>query len=169
MPFTIPGESDLCDTMKDLPSQARDKKIPDFLQALEKPDLAHPGTIAHLRLKLEKLEPPARVTLGAWPNEKAARAEQEGRRPLDALGCAAAADEVARSRRLGHHDLLAGANPLSPGAKREVGFEYGLWNLASQGSRLATIVDGAFRPDGELTVVAYVNRSEPEQGTRASR
>ena len=50
--------------------QAKDKKIPDFLQALEKPDLAHPGTIAHLRLKLEGLEPPERVTLGAWPNEK---------------------------------------------------------------------------------------------------
>ena len=40
--------------------------------------------------------------------------------------------------------------PLKPGAKREVGFEYGLWNLASQGSRLAATVDGAFRPDGRI-------------------
>ncbi len=49
--------------------------------------------------------------------------------------------------------------PLPPGAKRDVGFEYGLWNLAGQGSRMAATVDGAFRPNGELTVVAYVNRS----------
>ena len=55
---------------KDLPLEARDKNIPAFLQAAEKSDLAHPGTIAHLRLKLDGLEPPTRVTLGAWPNEK---------------------------------------------------------------------------------------------------
>jgi hypothetical protein len=71
VPFTIPGDSALCDTLKDLPGQEKDKKVPDFLQALEKPDLAHPGTVAHLRLRLEDLnEVPVRVTLGAWPNEK---------------------------------------------------------------------------------------------------
>jgi hypothetical protein len=52
--------------------------------------------------------------------------------------------------------------PLAPGAGREVGFDYGLWNLASQGDQLAATVDGVFRPDGELTVVAYVHQAGPE-------
>ena len=52
--------------------------------------------------------------------------------------------------------------PLKPGEKRDVGFEYGLWNLASQGNQLAATIDGVFRPDGELTVIAYVNRSANE-------
>jgi hypothetical protein len=159
VPFTIPGESDLCDTMKDLPAQAKDKKIPDFLQALEKADLADPGTIAHLRLKLENLEPPRRVTLGAWPNEKLrvlVRKNADGPStlwdvpllPMKSLGLDDSAITIYWEER-----------PLEPGKQREVGFEYGLWELASKGSRLATTIDGAFRPDGELTVVAYVNRS----------
>src|SRR5262249_15310504 len=52
--------------------------------------------------------------------------------------------------------------PLGPNEKREVGFEYGLWELASASGRLAATVDGVFRPDGELTVVAYVARSGQE-------
>jgi hypothetical protein len=163
VPFTIPGEPDLCDTMKDLPSQARDGKIPDFLQALEKPDLAKPGTIAHVRLKLENLEPPARVTLGAWPNEKLQVIDRKAVGPMTLWEV-----PVLSLKALGLDDsavtIYWAEKSLEPGAHREVGFEYGLWNLASDGNRLATTIDGAFRPDGELTVVAYVNRSgqDPE-------
>jgi hypothetical protein len=162
VPFTIPGEPDLCNTMKDLPSLDRDGKIPDFLQALEKPDLARPGTIAHLRLKLETLEPPARVTIGAWPNEKLRVLDKKAAGPLTLWNV-----PLAPLKSLGLDDsaitIYWKEQPLEPKAKREVGFEYGLWELASQSSRLATIVDGAFRPDGELTVVAYVNRSGQDQ------
>ena len=159
VPFTIPGESNLCDSMMDLPNQAQDKKIPDFLQALEKPDLADPGTIAHLRLKLENLEPPARVTLGAWPDEKLrvlVRKNADG--PLTLWDV-----PMLPMKSLDPNDsaitIYWQEQILKPGTQREVGFEYGLWNLASQGSQLAATVDGAFRPDGELTVIAYVNRS----------
>jgi hypothetical protein len=163
VPFTIPGESDLCATMKDLPKQARDGKIPDFLQALEKPSLEHPGTITHLRLKLENLEAPARVTLGAWPNEKLrvlVRKNADGPAtrwdvpllPLKSLGLNDSAVTIYWKEA-----------PLGPGKKREVGFEFGPWSLATQGNRLAATVDGAFRPDGELTVVAYVNRSAEDR------
>ncbi len=162
VPFTIPGEPDLCDTMKDLPSQAKDKKIPDFLQALEKSDLAHPGTIAHLRLKLENLEPPVRVTLGAWPNEKLRVLDRKANGPLTLWEV-----PLVPLKSLDLDDsaitIYWQEQPLKAGGKRDVGFEYGLWNLASQGSRLATIVDGAFRPGGELTVVAYVNRTGLDQ------
>jgi hypothetical protein len=162
VPFTIPGDSDLCDTMKDLPAQAHDRKVPDFLQALEKPDLAHPGTVAHLRLKEEDLkEAPVRVTLGAWPNERL--------RVLDrnALGPSTLWDVPLLSMKaLGLNDsavvLYWKEQPLAAGASRAVGFDYGLWDLASQDSRLAATVDGVFRPDGQLTVVAYVHQGGPD-------
>ncbi len=155
VPFTIPGDAGLCDTLKDLPSQARDKKVPDFLQALEKPDLAHPGTVAHLRLKLEGLEPPSRVTLGAWPNRKLGVLDQKANGPATLWDV-----PLASMKSLGLDDsaitMYWPDEPLPPGKSREVGFEYGLWNLAGKGGRLAATVDGAFRPDGQLTVVAYV-------------
>jgi hypothetical protein len=166
VPFTIPGESDLCDTLKDLPAGAKDKKLPDFLQALEKPDLAHPGTVAHLRLKLElpdhkaPLESPVRVTLGAWPNEKLRVLDRKAGGPLTLWDV-----PVLPMKSLGLNDsalvIYWQEQPLlpGPGAAREVGFEYGLWSLARQGSRLAATVDGSFRPGGELTVVAYVNQA----------
>ena len=158
VPFTIPGDAELCDTMKDLPVQAKDKKIPDFLQALEKPDLAHPGTIAHLRLRLGSLENPARVTLGAWPNEKLRVLDRQASGPLTLWNV-----PLVPLKSLGLNDsavtIYWKEESLAPEGRREVGFEYGLWNLESHDSQLAATVDGAFRPDGELTVVAYVSRS----------
>jgi hypothetical protein len=161
VPFTIPGEPNLCDTMMDLPAQSETRTIPAFLQALEKPDLAHPGTIAHLRLNLEPLEQPARVTLGAWPNEKLGVLDRKAAGPLTLWDV-----PLLPLKSLQLNDSAVAIywkeEPLPPGGKREVGFEYGLWNLASAGSRLATTVDGAFRPGGQLTVVAYVNRAGRE-------
>jgi hypothetical protein len=158
VPFTIPGDSDLCETMKDLPARAKDKQIPDFLQALERPDLAHPGTVAHLRLKLENLDPPVRVTLGAWPNEKLRVQARNANGPSTLWDV-----PLLPMKTLDLNDsaivIYWKEQPLEPGGKREVGFEYGLYNLASQGSRLAATVDGAFRPEGQLTVVAYVHQT----------
>ncbi len=158
VPFTIPGEPSLCDTMKDLPAQAKDHKIPDFLQALEKANLARPGTIAHLRLKLENLEPPVRVTLGAWPNEKLRVLNKLASGPLTLWDV-----PLVSLKSFGLNDsaitIYWKEKPLEPRASREVGFEYGLWNLATKSSRLATTVDGAFRPDGALTVIAYVKQT----------
>ena len=136
VPFTIPDDSDLCDTLKDLPKQAKDKTIPAFLQALEKPDLANPGTIAHLRLGVEGLEGPTRVTLGAWPNEKLRVLSKQ------AAGPATLYDVPLLSMKMLDRDDSAVViywkeDALAPGAAREVGFEYGLWNLARVGARLA--------------------------------
>jgi hypothetical protein len=166
VPFTIPGEIDLCDTRKDLPSQARDRKVPDFLQALEKPDLDHPGTIAHLRLKVElpgrkePLESPERVTLGAWPSAKL-RVQDRKARGLSTLWNVPVLSMKSGNLNDSAIVIYWKEAPLAPGAgkAREVGFEYGLWNLARGGSRLAATVDGSFRPGGDLTVVAYVGRA----------
>src|SRR5438132_9670049 len=47
-PFIIPGDSELCQTMKEFSGA----KIPDFVQALESLDFKKPGVIAHLQLKM---------------------------------------------------------------------------------------------------------------------
>jgi hypothetical protein len=154
VPFTIPGDAELCDSLKDLPAQAKDKKIPDFLQALEKPDLAHPGTVAHLRLKLEKLEPPVRVTLGAWPNEKLRVQDRKADGPAT-LWDVPLLSMKAQDLNDSAITIYWKEGPLAAGGSREVGFEYGLWNVAGDSGRLAATVDGVFRPAGELTVVAY--------------
>jgi hypothetical protein len=167
VPFTVPGESELCDTGKDLPGPAAGDQVPDFLQALEKPDLAHPGTVAHLRLKLEGLPPPGRVTLGAWPNERLRVLDRRARGPATLWEV-----PVLSMKALGLNDsavtLYWDERPLAPGAKREVGFEYGLWDLAGASSRLAATVDGLFRPGGALTVVAYVNEAGPGGADQAA-
>jgi hypothetical protein len=167
VPFTIPGESDLCDTMKILPDQAKDRTVPDFVQALEKPDLAHPGTIAHLRLKLDGLESPDRVTIGAWPNEKLRVLDRQAAGPGTLWDV-----PLLPLKSLELNDSAIAIYwkkvPLKPGGKREIGFEYGLGSLlASQSGRLAATIDGAFRPDGELTVVAYINRSAEDSADQS--
>jgi hypothetical protein len=161
VPFTIPGAAKLCDTHMNLPAEATDKKVPDFLEALEKADLAQPGTVAHLRLALEGIEPPIRVTLGAWPNEKL--------RVLDrkALGPSTLWDvPVLPLKSLGLDDsavtLYWKEGPLAPGASRTVGFEYGLQELARRDGKLATSIDGAYRPGGEITVIAYIEPAAAE-------
>ncbi len=166
VPFTIPGADDLCDTLMDLPAQAKDKKFPDFLQALEKPDLAHPGTIAHVRLKLEGLEAPERVTLGAWPAAGLRVLNKKANGPLTLWDV-----PVLSMKTLKPADsavvIYWKDEPIKPGARREVGFEYGLWDLHRHGSQLAATVDGVFEPDRELTVVAYVNLTG-EENTNAT-
>jgi hypothetical protein len=169
VPFTIPGDSNLCDTKMDLPREAKDKKIPDFLEALEKPDLAHPGTIAHLRLTLENLETPKRVTLGAWPNEKLGVLDRLAIGPMTLWDV-----PVLPIKTFKLNDsavtIYWEEKTLEPGKTREVGFEYSLGELAQAGTGLAATVDGSFRPSGALTVIAYVNRDlEPARRLQIPR
>jgi hypothetical protein len=158
VPFTIPGAAALCDTDMDLPKQAKDKKVPDFLQALEKPNLSNPGTIAHLKLKLDDLEAPARVTLGVWPDESLRVNAKNADGPLTMWDV-----PVLPIKTLSPPDsavtIYWEEKPLKAGASRTVGFEYGLFQIASKDSRLALAVAGARRPGGQLTVVAYMDRT----------
>ena len=64
VPFLIPGQNQFCDTQQVMEGDA----VPQYIQACEQQDLAHPGTIARLQLRLGgAIEPPNRVTLGAYP------------------------------------------------------------------------------------------------------
>jgi hypothetical protein len=67
VPFTIPGDDQLCDTRKVFD---RPETVPDFIQALETQDLKNPGTVVqvHFRLGGRELQAPDRVTLGSWPS-----------------------------------------------------------------------------------------------------
>jgi hypothetical protein len=168
VPFTIPGDPNLCDTLRELMTKTTSiggmgfaAQMPDFIQALEKPDLGKPGTIAHVRLKLNKTEPPCRVTLGAWPSERLRVLDRRAQGLLTLWEV-----PLLSMKTLDLNDsaivIYWSEQTLEPDASREVGFEYGLWELATQSSELATTLDGVFRPGGELTVVAYVKRSSQD-------
>ena len=60
VPFTIPGLPGLVATLKDMRSH---EEIPDFIQALEFPDLDRPGTVVQMNLKLSDKLAPDRVSL----------------------------------------------------------------------------------------------------------
>jgi hypothetical protein len=163
VPFTIPGKETLCDTMLEFKTPA---EIPDFIQALEKPDLKNPGTVAHLTLRAGKLEPPSRLLLTAWPNPSLQLPEATGPStgwevPFVSMKQTAPADSAVV--------MYWEERELPPGGQRELGFAYGLGKVATTtaggtaAGKLALTVDGSFRPGGVFTVTAYISKPELEQ------
>jgi hypothetical protein len=159
VPFLIPGEKELCDTSKDF---SRPELVPDFIQACERESLTAPGTIAQLQFRLGgAIEPPGRVTLGAWPN------------PLLGRGCMQEKTKwevpVLPIKSLQPPDSAVTIywydRPMQPKEVREVGFAYGLGKVSGGegGGKLALTVGGSFLPNGEFTVTAYVNNPAPGQ------
>jgi hypothetical protein len=162
VPFLLAGSDRLCSTSLDI---ARPEEVPDFIQARETEDLRKPGTIAHLQLRLgSSVEPPGRVTLGAWPNPELAHLDPRCRQektlwevPVLPIKTLSPADSAVV--------LYWPERRLGPGASREVGFTYGLGEVAAGegGGQLAVTAGGAFHPGGEFTVTAYVNNPTPGQ------
>lgn len=162
VPFTLPGSQTLCDTMHEFPSPGQ---VPDFLQALEYPDLTRPGTIAHLQLRLGgRIETPARVLLTAWPSVKI---RDQGGSPLCKGENAGWDVPMLSMQTLTPSDscvvMYWPELELAPGTRREVGFTYGLGAVASGegGGRLALTVGGALFVGNTFTVTAYVNQPQP--------
>jgi hypothetical protein len=166
VPFTIPGQSGLCDTKMEFKSK---EEVPDFIQALERGDLSDPGTIAHVGFRLGgRVESPDRVTLGAWPDNNFNRfgiPEAKGHR----TGWDVPFLDIQRLRQLADAQRMEAEpdsavvmywldRPLKPGDKREVGFTYGLGTVASSegGGRLALTVGGRLVAHGEFTLTALV-------------
>ncbi len=155
VPFTIPGASGLCDTSRDFRTAA---SVPDFIQALERPSLAKPGTVAHLTLRLGgRLDSPDRVTLCHWVNQLQWGAFEKPHidwdfpvQPIRDDSCVV---------------LYWDAKELPPQGKRELGFAYGLGHVSSSegGGKLGLTIGGSFRPGEEFTVTAYVNDPLPRQ------
>jgi hypothetical protein len=146
VPFTVPGQAALCRTRQDFTAKA---DIPDFIQALENPDLQHPGTVAHLTVKVGGgLDAPDRVSLTHWKGDL-----KEWEVPMADIGSDSAVV------------LYWGERELAPGATREVGFAYGLGSVSSAegGGRLGLTVGGSLRPGDAFTVTAYVRDPAPGQ------
>jgi hypothetical protein len=165
VPFTIPGQSQLCDTMMEF---NRPDEVPDFIQALEHGDLAHPGTVAHLQLRLGgKLDPPDRVTLGTWPNPRLAAQDPHCRQEKTLWDVPVLPIKALRDNPDSAVTIYWNDRDLDPGASREVGFAYGLGMVASGegegGGKLGVTVGGSFTPGGEFTLTAYVSNPQPNQ------
>ena len=123
-------------------------------------DLANPGTVAHLKLKLGgNREPPSRVTLGAWPDDdlQTLLHVSAGQGAGTLWDVPVLPMKTLLPVRLGGRDLLGRQSRCPPGGRREVGFAYGLGSVSSSGKLLLT-VDGSFKPGGELTVTALVEQ-----------
>jgi hypothetical protein len=138
VPFTVPGLPGLVNTFKDF----TDQSVPDFIQALEKPDLLNPGTVAHMTFKVGGgLEAPRRVSLTHWPGSNA---------PWDVPVVHMGTDSAVI--------MYWDEKPLKPKERREVGFAYGLGGVAveAKGS-LGVILDGEFEPGKTFSITAYVS------------
>jgi hypothetical protein len=168
VPFLIPGETSLCDTLKDFASP---DEVPEYVQAFERDRLDDPGTVALLRFKLGgEIEPPARVTLGVYPGrmlvQVGAQAALHGwtlwevpvlpmKTPLRLSTKGWWPDSAVT--------LYWRERPLPPGGRRVVGFAYGLGGVAAEQSKgqLGLVANGRFAPGSELTVTALVQNPRP--------
>lgn len=174
VPFTLPGSRELSDTSYEFASAA---EVPDFIQALEREDLAHPGTVANLQLRLGgRIEAPERVTLGAWPNLDLLKREDFSKKFRGLINQHMTLWDVPvlSMKSIRTVDPRASADScvvmywterdMRPKAGREVGFAYGLGSVAtSAGGKLALTIGGSLVRGGEFTVTAYVTDPTRDQ------
>ncbi len=143
VPFTVPGYSGLVNTFADFRAA---KDVPDFIQALERPNLKDPGTIAHLTLKPGAgIEPAGRVSLTHWPG--AGNGLFGGGSVWNV--------PVINMGRDSAVVLYWPEKALKAGELRTIGFAYGLGNVASN-DKLGVTLGGSFEPGQNFTVTAYV-------------
>lgn len=150
--FTVPGVAGLVDTQMDFVSP----KIPDFIQALEKPNIKDPGIIAQISFrKGGKLELPSRVSLTHWPGDKEEKSVDKiydvPMRNISENG-----DDSAVVIYWKDEDM-------APKAVRYLGFTFGLGTVTSADGLIGLSVGGSFAPNGELTVVALIHEAKPNQ------
>jgi hypothetical protein len=160
VPFLIPGQKRLIDDRID---EKDPRNIPAYIQACESQDLTRPGTIARIQFRVEGLEPPARVTLGAWPDP---RLGQGARQEKTLWEVPVFSIKQIRSQENPNGDsavvMYWPEERLEPGKSRLVGFAYGLGDVSSgKGGKLGLTAGGAFTPGGEVTVTAYVHNPTP--------
>ena len=159
VPFVIPGQKGLLTDMHDFD----EKDIPDYVEALERPDLADPGTVAHLGLKgivLPKmqLEPIIQMIICRWPGSET-RWKLDNIRSIEGEGGEAGDSCVV---------LYWPERLMAPKEVRYMAFTYGLGKMsATEGgtgkTQLAVTSGGSFQPGGLFTVTGYVKGAEPGQ------
>jgi hypothetical protein len=151
VPFIIPGQRGLLDTLRVFPQ----KEIPDYIQALEQPDLKSPGTVAHLGLKVPDAEPVQRLVIARWPQNTEVRWDW----PLEAMNADAKKKDSSVA-------LYWATEKMEPGEKRQMAFTYGLNAISVGDANLGLTAGGDFRPAGDFTLTAYVKNPQPDQVVR---
>lgn len=156
VPFLIPGSKQLCNTFREFAGA----EVPDFIQARETEDLSNPGTIATIQLKLPGHEPPSRVTLGAWPDQRLGGVCRGQRTLWTVPPWPMKSIEPSDSA----VTIYWNARPIPPGGSREMAFAYGLGSVAAgeAGGALGLSVGGSFTPGGEFTLTAEAR--DPRDG-----
>jgi hypothetical protein len=157
VPFAIPGRPGLLKT----PEVFEKDRIPDYVQAMEKPNLQAPGTVAHLGLRgIEipgsELEPIARMVICPWES--------------DAVGWEIPIAEEGKDKPIEDSCVVLywQERDMPPGEVREMAYTYGLNALsAPEGAgNLALTVGGSFVSGSEFTATAYVKN--PEEGQKVT-
>lgn len=124
VPFVVPGREGITSRAIDL----RGSAIPDFVQALERPNLADPGVIVNLTLRGADTTPPDRLVISAWCDENAEWDYYSGLggdgHPLDRCGVAGETPDSAVA-------LYFDPQALAPGAQRTIVTYYGLGGISS--------------------------------------
>jgi serine/threonine protein kinase len=157
VPFAVPGSGGKKDRLVDTIEVFDRKDIPDFIQALERPDLKDPGTVAILGLKLRGFEPLSKMVICRWPGNNEYRWPGEGEY------------EPMRGKDLKPDScvfLFWADDQMNPGGVRKVAFTYGLNTVSGVGGKVALTSGGNIQPGGEFTVMAYVKDAENGQSVR---
>jgi len=129
--------------------ELKDKQLPDYVQVLQRPNLANPGFVAHLTLNLGGgIEKPNRVIL----TRHGAFKDQWNMQVTQAMGDSAMA-------------VYWDPKEIKAGGKREMGYAYGegiAYGPASEGN-FNVILGGSFEPGKVFTVAAMVTDAAPGQ------
>jgi hypothetical protein len=140
--FEVPGVEKLIDTHMDFNSSQR---VPDFIQALEFPNIKKPGTVVQINFRPGgKFELPNRVSLTRWPGNALKYSYNV---PIQ---------DIERDSAI---VIYWDEKVMAPGQKRDLGFTVGLGNVSSSEGAIGLSVGGSFSPGGDLAVMALV--SEP--------
>lgn len=150
VPFIVPGTDGIVTS----PVVYQSGSIPDFVRALERPNLQNPGVIVDIGLRTESgVEPPHEVLLSHWPGSNA---------PWD----------YDRNRAFGK-DTAVGLyylkREMQPGDKRVMSYTYGLGSISStrsQNARISLTAGGPFKAGGKFWLVALVQN--PKAGQKVS-
>ncbi len=158
VPFAVPGSEGTKDRLVDSMEIFDQKDIPDYIQALERPDLKDPGTVAHLGLKLPGYEPLEQMVICRWPgNREYTWPDLPKYEPMRSN--AEKPDSCVF--------LFWAYAQMNSEDKREMAFTYGLNTISGAGTggdgKIALTSGGSTRPGGEFTVTAYVKDAEDGQ------
>lgn len=142
VPFIVPGRQGIIRNATVFGADS----IPDFVRALERPDLSNPGVIVDLSLKSSTGDRPDEVVLTHWPGN-------------DALWNYNRTWAFENDSAIG---LYYTQRPLAAGADRSMTFTYGLGSISStttKNAQLSLTAGGPFKPGKKFWLVALVQKA----------